>query len=342
MPSHRRRFVHAVPALALLTLVVPLLAPVTALAQPAPTAGFYTDPALTRPMLAIAQGTDGRVWFGSWDGLYVYDGYQVRRFVGRPGDTAPFPRGSVSSLMFDVDGRLWVGHQLGLVLVDPVGDRVERVYRHDPDDPRSLEPGQVMALHQDRAGRIWVGVLNWPDPGAGGLFRLDADEHGFEAWSHDPVDPSSLTHNRVRTIAEDSNGDLWVGTWQGLNRLLADGSGFDRYVHDPADPSSLAYDDVKALHADALGNLWVATIGGGLDRYDPATDGFVHVPHAGDPHLMDLVEDDRGWLWVATLDGELAVLERGAAALRVVEPGPAAGAWPARSGRGGGGRRVGP
>lgn len=29
----------------------------------------------------------------------------------------------------------------GLVLLDPIHDRVERLYRHDPDDPHSLAHG---------------------------------------------------------------------------------------------------------------------------------------------------------------------------------------------------------
>ena len=286
---------------------------------------FRADPLLSEQVQAIAQGPDGRVWLATSVGLQVYDGYEVELFTGHPDDDAAFPRGAVRTLFVDSRDRLWVGHALGLVLLDPIHDRVERLYRHDPDDPYSLALGDVTAIHEDGGGRLWVGVLNWQSPGVGGLHRLDESTGRFERYQHDPRDPSTLSHNWVRTVLQDSRGDLWVGTWHGLNRMRSDGEGFVRYLHDPSDPSSLAYDDVMDLHEDAAGTLWVATIGGGLDRYEPERDTFAHVRWGGGGYIMALAEDAAGRLWIATIDEGLAVLEPGADQPRRVALGPEAG-----------------
>ena len=271
-------------------------------------AGFRVDPNLTEAIAAIVQGPDGRVWLGTEFGLYVYDGYEAEAFRGERGSAEPFPPGAVRALLLDGRDRLWVGHGTGLVLIDPIEGRVEKIYRHDPADPRSLGAGEVTSLHEDREGRLWVGVLSWALPEAGGLHRLDETSGAFRRFTHDPADPVSLSHNRVRTILEDSGGSVWVGTWGGLNRLRPGTDRFVRYLHDPADPTSLAYDDVKQLYEDASGTLWVATIGGGLDRYDPETDAFVHVPSPGSDYLTSVLGDETGRLWVTTLDDGLFVL----------------------------------
>ena len=79
-----------------------------------------------------------------------------------------------------------------------------------------------------------------------------------------------------------------------------------------SNPHSLAYDKVAGMGEDRSGALWVGTYGGGLDRFDPATGGFVHHRHdPKDPHSLDkdlvlsLFFDRKGTLWVGTQDGGL-------------------------------------
>ena len=49
-------------------------------------------------------------------------------------------------------------------------------------------------------------------------------------------------------------------------------------VHDPADDRSLSQGAAQVVHQDRDGTLWVGT-GGGLDRMDPSTGGFIHYRH---------------------------------------------------------------
>ena len=76
------------------------------------------------------------------------------------------------------------------------------------------------------------------------------------------------------TVDEDGDGNLWAGTQIGLNRLDRGSGRFTRYRHDPADPASLSHDYVYDVFLDRHGVLWIATIGGGLNRYNAATDDF--------------------------------------------------------------------
>lgn len=117
-----------------------------------------------------------------------------------------------------------------------------------------------------------------------------------------------LSMNTVRLIMQDHQGLLWFGTEEGLNRY--DGYNWVSYRPDPDDPHSLSNPFTLVLYEDRSGTLWTAGVGGGLDRYDRSTGGFVHYRHdrtdpssiAGD-FVSDVYEDSTNVLWVATDQG---------------------------------------
>ncbi|TDR40017.1 two component regulator with propeller domain [Tahibacter aquaticus] len=98
--------------------------------------------------------------------------------------------------------------------------------------------------------------------------RLQADAVRFQNYDVE----QGLSHGRVRAIAQDGSGYIWIATRDGLNRF--DGRRFRIYRHDPADPHSLPDNVVMALATQADGTLWIGTAGGGLARYDAALDRF--------------------------------------------------------------------
>jgi ligand-binding sensor domain-containing protein/signal transduction histidine kinase len=88
-----------------------------------------------------------------------------------------------------------------------------------------------------------------------------------------------LSYGRVRAIAQDGAGYIWIATRDGLNRF--DGERFRVYRHDPTDARSLPDNVVMALATTPDGTLWTGMAGGGLARYDPARDDFTRF-QAGD------------------------------------------------------------
>src|SRR5215467_8687087 len=66
----------------------------------------------------------------------------------------------------------------------------------------------------------------------------------FRTWST----AEGLSQATVRTIAQDRDGFIWIGTQDGLDRF--DGYGFTTYRHDRNDPYTLTQNHVWALAAD--------------------------------------------------------------------------------------------
>lgn len=119
-----------------------------------------------------------------------------------------------------------------------------------------------------------------------------------------------LPTSDIYIIKQDASGILWLGTRAGLVRF--DGNDFTIYQHIPGDDTSLAANDTSGLLIDSRGRLWAGGEGSGVNRFDPATETFVHYRHDdGDPHslssndIMALAEGADGTLWVGTWGGGL-------------------------------------
>ncbi|MBN2116487.1 MAG: hypothetical protein JW730_07950 [Anaerolineales bacterium] len=117
-----------------------------------------------------------------------------------------------------------------------------------------------------------------------------------------------LSQNAALAIFQDRRGFLWIGTQDGLNRY--DGYSFTTFKQDADNPASISHNSILSIAEDRDGLLWIGTWGGGLNRFDPATEKFTayrHIPD--DPSSLSndtvtsILEDSNGVLWVGTLDG---------------------------------------
>jgi len=108
----------------------------------------------------------------------------------------------------------------------------------------------------------------------------------------------------VRTIFEDSQGTLWIGTQGGgLSRLDRDHGTFSTLRADPGDPSTLGSDFVFAVTEARDGAIWVGTYGGGIARLDRATGRFRRYTTAdglSSDSVYGMLEDESGRLWIST------------------------------------------
>jgi ligand-binding sensor domain-containing protein len=123
-----------------------------------------------------------------------------------------------------------------------------------------------------------------------------------------------LSQANVNDITQDHQGFLWFGTQDGLNRY--DGYKFSVYRHNPSDPNSLSDNFIWRLLVDSHGTLWIGTQNGGLNRYDPQSDGFTvyRHNHADSSSLLNnnitaIYEDHQGALWVGTWGGGLSQMD---------------------------------
>ena len=216
---------------------------------------------------------------------------RLEHFTTREGLSANW----VLSTYQDRQGFLWVGTDDGLNRYDGYGFKV---FRHDPDDPRSLSDNFVVCIYEDSQGQIWFGTR-------AGLNRLDRASGTFLRFRHDPEQPDSLSADFIPDIEEDRHGVLWVPTFDGLNRFDRATRSFTRFRHDPDDSGSLSSNAVIRVHRSGTGDLWFATGDAVFHLFDQETQRFARHPlDAGeDAYIWRVVEDGEGFLWAAVRPG---------------------------------------
>jgi signal transduction histidine kinase/CheY-like chemotaxis protein/streptogramin lyase len=180
---------------------------------------------------------------------------QFRRY----GTAAGLPSSSAYAVVQDRDGAMWFSTKGGIARYDGVNFKV---FRHSAGDPGSLHENGIASLLIDSHGRLWAGGLE------AGLNRYDADTGSFTHWGHDPHDPSSLSSDKVWTIAQDVDGSILVGTVRGLDRMRPDGRGFDHVTNALLGSDPAAFGLVAALYVDRQ-QLWIGS-NAGVFRRDSA------------------------------------------------------------------------
>ena len=99
----------------------------------------------------IFQDSYGFMWFGTWNGLCRYDGYNFRTFQKRDA-LKSLPDNFVRAICEDTSGNLWIGTAAGIVI-----HNLKSEIFNLPEDLRpDLGKIAVTSLVCDSDGGVWV------------------------------------------------------------------------------------------------------------------------------------------------------------------------------------------
>jgi signal transduction histidine kinase/ligand-binding sensor domain-containing protein len=238
---------------------------------------------------------EGALWIGTNGGLARWNAGTVELLPA----TDALAAASVLALMEDREGDVWAGTETD-------GLHILREQRFRIVDARTgLSSDATTAVVEDGAGTLWVGTAE------NGLNALSSSGDARAEKGLGVKD--GLASNVILSLAAAPNGDLWVGTPDGLNRIRAG------RVQTYTSADGLPDDFIRSLLADVDGSLWIGTRRGLAHWTNAGGEGTPHieiVTHAqglGSDLVGAMTRDAQGDLWVATLNG-LSRLHWGAAA----------------------------
>lgn len=239
--------------------------------------------ALENDTRMIYQDRSGLIWSGTKDGrIHVYN--EKKEFLGnltRSGDVSLTKADlflPAYCMEQDRHGTLWVGTRGdGLIAIDSIGNGKFKLnyHKNDPLDMYSLSDDNIFSMHEDSNGRMWVATYG------GGVNYIDRSENGnlifINHRNHMKNYPIKECY-RTRVVESDGNGNIWVGTTNGLIAFKSDFSApenisFHYFVRLPGDIHSLSSIDVYDIFSTVDGELYIATLGGGLNKLLSFEDG---------------------------------------------------------------------
>jgi len=97
----------------------------------------------------ILQDNRGMMWFGPWDGLNRYDGYNFAIYRYDEQNPHSLSNNEIRALYEDSQGVLWIGTSEGGVKKVLPKHKNFIHYHNVPEDPTSLSGNDVWAIYED-------------------------------------------------------------------------------------------------------------------------------------------------------------------------------------------------
>ena len=244
---------------------------------------YYTvDKGLSQnQVFCIYQDSKGLLWFGTQDGLNMYDGYNFKVFRHQPGNLSSLLDYAVNTICETDPGIFWIGTRQGMSRLDLRTGKYNHFTNH-PDSSNSLVDNNIWLIAKDSENTLWIATRN-------GLSRFDPAANKFENFKAGPKDSNTISNNFVFTIVEDNNKNLWIGGRGGLDRYDMKRKKFYNYKLFPENPSSIALNGILTLF---IKNdlLWIGSYSGlySLNLKDVDKENIAFRSHLSDENSKNI------------------------------------------------------
>ena len=250
----------------------------------------------------VHQDKDGNIWIGTEDaGLNKFDTVTGRFFHFQPsGTNGSISYSNIHGLLVNGD-ELWIGtFEHGL---DVLNIKTGKVIRHYvSSDKNLLKSNFIYCIYQANSGEIMLGTTRgiytynkegnefiplpqiplfnwytsilkdkdgiiWAGTFGNGVNYLDTKTQKGGNLRYNGKNKNSLSSDRVNSIFEDSNKNLWFATEGGLCKFNRKTNDFKRYTTANGFPSNFTI----SILEDEEKNLWISTTKG-LVRFNAQTE----------------------------------------------------------------------
>ncbi|GAB6007599.1 hybrid sensor histidine kinase/response regulator [Dysgonomonas reticulitermitis] len=305
-------------------------------------------------IISITEDREGNLWIGTNNGLNKFDmnTNKFKRFYVDSNNPKSLSHNTIYSVYADEEDNIWIGTETGLelynkktdsfsrILIDnkPIDNRINAILRKndilylgtlskglflynlktkqctvykDAEGPYNIHSNQVKAIVIDKLGNLWVGTQT------GGVSLLRKGDNKFIHYGQD----KGLTNNNVRCISETPDGDILIGTFNGLNVLNPSTREIVQYKeYGIGQQGALSHYSIICAYYDRSQTLWVGTYAGGACYYNKYGQKFRYYnPNANQKRLLGIIGpmvETANELYIATEGGGLLEMNKRTGAFR--------------------------
>lgn len=233
----------------------------------------------------------GNLWLGTEDnGINCYNpttGQITNYSYNNP--QHPLSATNIHGLLAD-GNRLWVGtYNKGIDVLDiPSGKIVKHYSRETPGNP--LNDNFILCFYKTRNNEFLIGT-------GSGIMLYNNQTESFSRWNN--------IYALIRQIYEDSEGDIWAATANGIYHYLREKNEVEHYTADPNKSQSIGSNNATSVFEDSKKRIWVTTVNG-LSLFSRETQSFNRITtENGLPSniIYRIVEDKDHLFWLSTANG---------------------------------------
>jgi signal transduction histidine kinase/ligand-binding sensor domain-containing protein/CheY-like chemotaxis protein/HPt (histidine-containing phosphotransfer) domain-containing protein len=249
---------------------------------------------LSNDIHTVFSDSNGILWLGYLNGISSFDPKSGTFEHFLPDSKSLPPFGIVNRFDQTSDGTIWAATQAGLLELDPNSSRLS-LHQHQKDNPRSLFSNDLTGVMADTNDRVWVISRDK------GISVIDPD-HGFSLrFEHITSDFNSLSSNIIYDAFEDAEGEIWIGTHEGLDLFIPSENHFQRFTRQN---TGLPSDVISSIYQTREGKYWIGTYFGlasGMPTIFTKIDEIYGQLSSNSVNAF--TETNDGSLWVGTDDG---------------------------------------
>ena len=244
----------------------------------------------------VYQDREGFIWMATRNGLSHYDGYSIKTYKSNLNNPKLLSSNNITCLVEDYNHRLWIGTNRGLNVLDKTTGVVSQINR------KEFHENAISCVIITQKGKLLLGTDK-------GLYQYIAETDSCILYDRNNTG-GVLQQTTVKSLLEDSRGDLWIGTWnEGLYRQDAKTGRY--FAYPQMNPSKSAH----VIFEDSQNRIWIGTWGHGLYLLENAYNShhttwkvFIHNRHNPqsicDNLIYDISEDyTNQTLWIGTRSG---------------------------------------
>jgi class 3 adenylate cyclase/ligand-binding sensor domain-containing protein/predicted metal-dependent HD superfamily phosphohydrolase len=222
---------------------------------------------------------DTLVWIGTREGVTCIDlrTDKFQQFPFKSSNLNEPSNNSVFGITIDKKGTIWTCTSSGLFQLKISPDWGAFEYVKVPfRRPKSAWDDDLCYRIKFHGNIAYITAKS-------GLSILNPTTGEFSFFEHNPNDPQSIAGEACRMVHVDKNGNRWVAfTGAGLAKMTTESQGdsliarFKYYRHDDDNQNTLSNNYVLSVYEEPEGVLWIGTYGGGLNKFEIATEKFTH------------------------------------------------------------------